>query len=107
MLWVAVGVLVLPFFAAFEAIVRRGTVVRSIGWGVLGRAVLLAVLYLGVASGAFAPVVGIVVPLLFGLFLLLEVFAATAYASGRNTALIAVVDAVFVAWIVTATIPVL
>ena len=106
-LWIAVGVLVLPFFAAFEAIVRRGTVVRSIGWGVLGRAVLLAVLYLGVASGAFAPVVGIVVPLLFGLFLLLEVFAATAYASGRNTALIAVVDAVFVAWIVTATIPVL
>ena len=105
-LWVAVAALVLPFFAAFEAIVRRGTVLRSIGWGVLGRVVLLAALYLGVASAAFPPVVGIVVPLLLGLFLLLEVFAATAYSAGRNPALIAVVDAIFVAWIVTATIPV-
>jgi len=103
-LWVAVAALVLPFFAAFEAIVRRGTVLRSIGWGVLGRVVLLAALYLGVASAAFPPVVGIVVPLLLGLFLLLEVFAATAYSAGRNPALIAVVDAIFVAWIVTATI---
>jgi hypothetical protein len=106
-LWVAVAALVLPFFAAFEAIVRRGRVGPSIGWGVLGRAVLLVALWIGVVSGALSPVVGLVLPLLAGLFVMLEVFAGAAYAAGRNPALIAVVDAVFVAWIVTATIPVL
>ena len=52
------------------------------------------------------PVVGLVLPVLAGLFLLLEVFAAPAYATGGNPALIAVVDALFIAWITAVTIPV-
>ena len=36
----------------------------------------------------------------------IEFFANAAYAAGRNTALIAVVDAVFVAWVIAVTIPV-
>src|SRR5439155_17186448 len=97
-LWVVVSALVLPFFVAFEAIVRRGGRWTAVGWGLLGRLLLLAALALGVATHALSPIVGLVLPLLVGLFLLLEVFAGAAYASGRNPALIGVVDAIFVAW---------
>ncbi len=75
-LWVAVTALLLPFFAAFEAIVRRGRPLPAIGWGLLGRALLLVALVIGVATQTLSPVVGLVIPLLVGLFLLLEVFAA-------------------------------
>ncbi|HKN40713.1 MAG TPA: hypothetical protein VJ456_16570, partial [Acidimicrobiia bacterium] len=88
------------------AIVRKGSLWPSIGWGLLGRLLLLAVLVAGVATQALSPVIALVIPLVAVLFVLLEVFAGAAYAAAPNPALIAVVDAVFIAWIATIAIPV-
>lgn len=105
-LWVLVTLAALPFFLAFEALVRRGSTWAAIGWGVLGRAVLLLVLVVGLGAGVLPPVIGLVVPLLIVQYLLLELFAATCYRKGRNPAVIAVTESVFIAWIVITLTPV-
>jgi hypothetical protein len=106
LLWVVMAALALPFFAAFEAIVRRGSTRASIGWGLLGRLVLLVVLVVGVTVGVLPFVIILVIPLLVLQYVFLEIFAATAYAAGRNPAVIAVVDAVFVAWLAVMLSPI-
>jgi dienelactone hydrolase len=106
-LWAAVTVLVLPFFAGFEQIVRRGRTWPALGWGVLGRALIVGIVVLGVAAHVFPPVVAILIPIIVVLFVLLEIFGVPAYAAGANPALLAVVDAVFIAWVVAIAIPVI
>jgi hypothetical protein len=105
-LWVVVTALVLPFFAAFEALVRRGSARAAIGRGLLGRLLLLAVLVLGVGAHLLPQVLGLVIPIVVLQYVMLEIFAATSYASARNPALIAVVDSVFIAWFVIALTPI-
>ena len=105
-LWAVVALAALPFFLAFEALVRRGSTWTAVGWGLLGRAILLLVLVVGLGAGMLPPVIGLVIPLLIVQYALLELFAATAYRSGRNPALIAVTESVFIAWIVTTLTPV-
>jgi hypothetical protein len=97
--WAILAALMLPFFAAFEAIVRRGSTWAALGFGVLGRALLLAVLFLGIGVGVLPGVLSLVATLLIVQYVLLEIFAATCYARGRNPAVIAVVDAVFIGWV--------
>jgi hypothetical protein len=104
--WVVMAAMALPFFAAFEALIRRGRPGRAAGWGVLGRVLLLAVLFLGLGLRALPDVIALVLPLLVLQYALLEVFAAGAYVRARNTALIAVVDAVFVGWLAVMLTPV-
>jgi len=106
LLWGVVAALALPFFAAFEAIVRRGGIWAAIGRGALGRLVLLVALIVGVGLQVLPGVIALVTPLLIFQYLLLEVFAATCYAQGRNPAVVAVVDAVFLAWMVTTLTPI-
>lgn len=98
-LWIALTALALPFFAAFEAVVRRGTTGASIRRGLLGRLLLLGVLVVGVFAGVMPFVIILVVPLLVLQYVFLEIFAGAAYSVGRNPAVIAVVDAVFIAWL--------
>ena len=105
-LWVVVTAMALPFYAAFEAIVRRGGTWQAVGWGVLGRVILLAVLFVGLAAGLVPPVIGLVIPLLVVQYVMLEIFAATCYARGRNPAVIAVVESVFIAWIAVTLTPI-
>lgn len=105
-LWAIVAVLALPFFAAFEALVRRGTTRQAILWGLLGRLVLLAALVLGVALGVLPGVIALVAPVLILQYVILEVFAATCYATGRNPAVIAVVESVFIAFFVITLTPI-
>lgn len=97
--WVIFAAMILPFFAAFEAIVRRGGTWAALGFGLLGRALLLAVLVVGIFSGALPFVLLLVLQLLVLQYVLLEIFAAACYAKGRNPAVIAVVDAIFIAWV--------
>ena len=104
--WAIVAALGLPFFAAFEVIVRRGSTWRAIGLGVLGRVILFATLVLGIALTVLPPVLGLVLPLLVFQFIVIEVFAATCYASGRNPAVIAVMEAVFIGWIAAVLTPI-
>ncbi len=97
--WIMLTAASLPFFAAFEAIIRRGNTWAALGFGLLGRALLLGVLFIGLGVGALPGVLGLVLPLLAIQYIVLEIFAVNAYSTGRNPALIAVVDAVFVSWI--------
>ena len=97
--WAIVALALLPFFAAFEAIVRRGGTWAGLGFGVLGRAMLMVLLVIGLAAGALPGVLGLILVPLVAQYVLLEVFAAAAWASGRNAAVIAVVDSIFTAWV--------
>jgi hypothetical protein len=105
-LWVIVGLMALPFFAAFEALVRRGGTWGALGWSLLGRAVLLLTLVIGLGAGVLPPVIGLVIPLLVGLYALLEVFATPCFARSHNPAVIAVTESVVVAWIVVTLTPI-
>lgn len=97
--WAILAAAMLPFFAAFEAIVRRGSWWQAILLGIAGRGLLLLTLVIGIFAGALPFVLLLVLQLLAMQYVVLELFAAFAWAKTRNTALIAVVDAVFVAWI--------
>jgi len=105
-LWAVVAVLALPFFAAFEGLVRRGGTWAAAGWGALGRVILLLALLVGVRLNLLPGVITLVVPILVLQYLILEVFADTCFAAGRNPAVIAVVDSIFIAWMVTALTPI-
>jgi dienelactone hydrolase len=106
LLWVVVAALMLPFFAAFEALIRRGSTRAAIGRGVLGRLLLIAALVVGVGVQILPPVLGLVIPIIVLEYVILEIFAATSYASGRNPALVAVVDSVFIAWFIVMLTPI-
>jgi dienelactone hydrolase len=97
--WAILALALLPFFAAFEAIVRRGGTWAGLAFGLLGRAMLMVLLVVGLAAGVLPGVLGLILVPLVAQYLLLEVFAAAAWASGRNAAVIAVVDAIFVSWV--------
>ena len=105
-LWAIVAVMALPFFAAFEALVRRGGTWAALGWSLVGRLILLLALVVGLGAGVLPPVIALVVPLLVGQYVLLEVFAATCYGRGRNPAVIAVTESVVIAWIVVTLTPI-
>ena len=59
----------------------------------------------GVALGLLPSILSLVAPIVLLQYVLLEVFAGTAYAKGRNTAVIAVVEAVLVGWAVALLSP--
>jgi hypothetical protein len=103
--WAILAALALPFFAAFEAFVRRGSAWRAVGFGVLGRVILFASLFVGIGVGVLPPVLA-GLPLLVLQYLLIEVFAATCYAAGRNPAVIAVMEAVFITWLAATFAPI-
>ena len=104
--WVVLAAAALPFFAAHHALLRRGTGWWSVVTGILGRALLLAVLAIGVLLGVLPFVIALVGPLLVLQYVLLELFDSTTYLGSRNTTVIAVVDAVIVGWLAVTLTPV-
>ncbi len=104
--WVVMSLAALPFYAAFEALLRRGRTMRANIAGALGKVLLLVVLFVGLGVGALPGVIGLILPLLVLQFVLMELFAATAYARGRNTTMIAVVDAVLIGFVTVALTPI-
>jgi hypothetical protein len=104
--WVILAIAGLPFFAAYEALTRRGRGASAVAAGIGGRVLLLVVTYLGARIGLLPFVLLLVVVFLVLQYALMEVFASTAFARGRNTALIAVVDAVLVAFLAVVLTPV-
>jgi dienelactone hydrolase len=97
--WAILTAALVPFFAAFEAIVRRGNTWAALGLGLLGRLLLLAVLQIGLGIGALPGVLGLVVPLLAVQYIVLEIFAAGAWSKGRNAAVIAIAESIVIAWV--------
>lgn len=104
--WVVLSIVVAPFWLAFEALTRRGKTLPANAFGAGGKVALLVVLFAGVAVGALPGVIGLIAPLLVLQYVLVEVFAGSAYARGRNVALVAVAEAVFMAYLAVTLTPV-
>jgi dienelactone hydrolase len=104
--WVVMAAVALPFFAAFHALIRRGTGAMTVVSGVIGRVLLLVLLVLGVAIGVLPFVILLVLPLLILQYIVLELFAATCYLASRNITVVALVDAIIVGWLTVTFTPV-
>jgi pimeloyl-ACP methyl ester carboxylesterase len=106
---VAAGIatlLLIPFFLGFEALVRRGGLLASVGLGVLGRAIILAALWAGIALEVVPFVVALILPSLIIQFILFEIFAGAVYARSGNIAAVALVESAWLGWIVAVTMPI-
>ncbi|HUA33327.1 MAG TPA: alpha/beta fold hydrolase [Candidatus Binataceae bacterium] len=99
-------ILTLPFWYAFEVLVRRGGVVISTVLGTTGRIVFIALMGVGVALRILPGVLMLAMPILVPIFLVFEIFAASAYSTSRNLALIATVEALWFVWLIAATNPI-
>jgi len=97
---------VLPFFMAFELLVRRGSVLRSTTAGVIGRLIVVALVFVLAINGALPFVVSLFATPLGITFVMLEIFAAAVYSASANLVLIALVESAWLAWIFAASMPV-
>ena len=100
------SILLLPFFLAFEMIVRRGSVATSTIRGVVGRAIILALLAIGVNIHLLPFVMILVLPSLAMVLVFFEVFAASAYSASGNLLTIALVESAWLGWFTAAIMPI-
>jgi len=96
----------LPFAVAFQLLLRCGRPLVASLACVGGRALVLLVLWVGMALGVVPRVVALMLPTLALVFCFVELLAASIYAVSRNAAAIAVIDAAWVALVVAAAMPV-
>lgn len=93
------------FFVPFQALLRRGPVWRATATSVAGHALVLVALGAGVVLGLFPGVVALALPLLAGVFGLIEAFGLGSYARSRSGAFVGIVEALWVAGIVAVAMP--
>jgi dienelactone hydrolase len=89
--------LLLPFFIAFELMLRRGTTLAATILGSLGRIAMMIALVVGLGVGAIPFVLGLVLPIILVQFAMFEIFAASVYSVSGNLLLIALVEAMWFA----------
>ncbi len=104
--WIIACLIMLPFWLGFEFLVRRGGIVISTVLGAGGRAVIVLLLFAGAAIGVFPGVLFLSVPLIILSFVMLEIFAASAYSTSRNLFLIALVETMLFTMPLAATNPI-
>jgi pimeloyl-ACP methyl ester carboxylesterase len=92
----------LPFSLAFACLLRRGPAPGACLFALAGRALVIGLLVAGVATGVLGFVVLLLLPALCGVFALVEIVAAFAYAGSRNLLAIALLDAGWLAFAVAA-----
>lgn len=97
------AVLIFPFWMGFELLVRRGSVVSSTVWAILGRALILVLTVVGVSVRALPFVLLLILPIIGIALLMIEIFSASAYSASRNLTLIAVFETLWFAWMIAAT----
>ena len=95
---VIAALMLLPFFYAFELIVRRGRGWQPIVLGVIGRAIIVGMVALAVWVNAMPFVLGLLIGVLIIQFISYEIFANAAYHASGNLALIAIVESAWMAW---------
>ena len=100
------AVVLLPFTIAFQHLLRRGSLLQASLWSLAGRVLVLAAIVAGVQLGVIANVVMLVVPIVALLFAMFEVTAAAIYATSRNLALAALLEAGWLAWVMSVSLPV-
>ena len=100
------AVLLLPFWAGFELLVRRGGTAASTGWAIVGRLLILIMMAVGVSLRVLPFVLMLVMPIIGIALLFIEVFAAAAYSASRNLTVIVVFETLWFAWMIAATSPI-
>ncbi|HEV2171406.1 MAG TPA: alpha/beta fold hydrolase, partial [Candidatus Binatus sp.] len=99
-------VLTFPFWMGFELLVRRGGVAISTVWGSIGRAAIVVLTAVGAFLNVLPFVLLLVLPILAIAFVMLEIFAASAYSTSRNLTLIAAFETLWFAWMLASTNPI-
>jgi dienelactone hydrolase len=103
---IVAALLLFPFFLAFELQLRRGSAGRALLFGLLGRALILLVTYIGVLAGVLPPVVLLMLPVFAFTFVMVELLAASLYARSHDVLLVAMVESLWLAWIFAVTAPI-
>jgi len=98
--------LLLPFSISSQWLLRRGGVARASACAVAGRALLVASLLLGVATGLLPSVVTLMLPSLAIVFVLFELLSCAIYAASRNLAAIAAIDSAWLALVIATVLPI-
>ncbi len=88
---------ILPFFFAFEVILRRGSTAMATVLGSLGRILIMIAIMAGLGLGTIPLVLGLVLPVYVILFVMFEVFATSVYWGSGNLLLIALVESLWFA----------
>jgi dienelactone hydrolase len=99
-------ILLVPFFLAFEMLTRRGGPWISPLLGIIGRAIIIGVLILGLAAHIIPFVVGLLLPILVLFMIEFEIVAATIYARSGNIAAAALLESAWLAWMLAAIMPI-
>ena len=99
-------VLLFPFWMSFEWLVRRGGLAISTVQASLGRILILVLMGVGAALNVLPFVLILILPILGIAFVMIEIFAASAYSASRNLTLIAVFETLWFAWMISATSPI-
>ncbi len=100
------GLLLCPFFVAFEWSLRRGSPFVATLLGVAGRVLVIATLLLGVSLGALPPVVGLMVPVFALLSIGFEALAFGVVLAGRNPLPIALIESAWLGFLLAAWMPI-
>jgi dienelactone hydrolase len=101
----ALAALFLPFFRAFETLLRRGSLAASIGLGLAGKVIVVALLVAGVFAGIVPFVLILLIAPLLGVFVLAEIAAAALYARSGNLLASALLQAAWLGWLIAAMMP--
>jgi dienelactone hydrolase len=99
-------ILLFPFWMGFELLVRRGSLLSSTVWAIIGRALILVLMVVGVSLSVLPFVLLLILPILTVTQVMLEIFAASAYSASRNLTLIAVFETLWFAWLIAAASPI-
>ena len=102
---VQTGALLLPFFVPFQTILRHDRPAGALANSLAGHSLVLAALASGVLAGTLPGIVALALPLLLGVFVLVEIFGTPAYARGRSGLFVGFVETLCVAGIVAVTMP--
>ena len=100
------SVLLFPFWMGFELLVRRGGPAISTAWAVLGRILIVVLMGAGVSLGLLPFFLMLILPIIVLNFVMIEIFAASAYSASRNLTLIAVFETLWFAWLIAAASPI-
>jgi dienelactone hydrolase len=103
---VIAALLLLPFFYAFEFVVRRGHGWQPIVFGVIGRVIIVSMIAFAVWVNAMPAVLGLMIGLLVIQFVSYEIFANAAYRASGNLALIAIVESAWLGWLLASLMPI-
>ncbi|MEU2613181.1 alpha/beta fold hydrolase [Micromonospora sp. NPDC007271] len=101
----ASALLLLPFFAGLEELLRHGSPAAAAARSLAARLVVLAVVMAGVVLGVLPGMLGIYLLVLVPLFVLLELVAAGVYATSRDHRLSALAQSAVIGWMLALLSP--